>query len=92
MSRRESFKDAESATYWFPAKRFGWGWGLPTTWQGWAVLIAFLTLEGLAAAVWFPPDRQPTEFTLVTLVLTVVFIAVCWRKGEPPRRSGSHDR
>jgi hypothetical protein len=21
-------------TYWFPAKRYGWGWGLPTVWQG----------------------------------------------------------
>jgi hypothetical protein len=21
--------------YWFPAKRYGWGWGIPSTWQGW---------------------------------------------------------
>ena len=20
--------------YWFPAKRYGWGWGPPSTWQG----------------------------------------------------------
>jgi hypothetical protein len=20
---------------WFPAKRYGWGWGLPCCWQGW---------------------------------------------------------
>src|SRR6266702_3273794 len=24
--------------YWFPAKRYGYGWGIPTTWQGWLVL------------------------------------------------------
>jgi hypothetical protein len=24
--------------YWFRAKRYGWGWGLPITWQSWAVL------------------------------------------------------
>ena len=30
--------------YWFPAKRYGWGWGLPATWQGWTVLAAFLIL------------------------------------------------
>jgi hypothetical protein len=25
--------------YWFRAKRYDWGWGLPGTWQGWVVLI-----------------------------------------------------
>ena len=24
--------------YWFPAKRYGWGWGPPNNWQGWVVL------------------------------------------------------
>jgi hypothetical protein len=28
--------------YWFPAKRYGWGWGPPVTWQGWAVLVVWL--------------------------------------------------
>jgi hypothetical protein len=27
---------------WFKAKRFGFGAGLPITWQGWAVLAVFL--------------------------------------------------
>jgi hypothetical protein len=26
--------------YWFPAKRYGWGWGIPVTWQGWVVFAA----------------------------------------------------
>jgi large subunit ribosomal protein L4 len=30
--------------YWFPVKRYGWGWGLPTAWQGWAVLAVFAGL------------------------------------------------
>ena len=25
--------------YCFPVKRYGWGWGLPRTWQGWGVVI-----------------------------------------------------
>jgi hypothetical protein len=29
---------------WFPAKRYGWGWGLPVAWQGWVVLLAWLAL------------------------------------------------
>ena len=27
---------------WFRAKRYGWGWGLPITWQGWAFFISWL--------------------------------------------------
>jgi hypothetical protein len=27
---------SESQTdFWFPAKKFGWGWGPPVKWQGW---------------------------------------------------------
>jgi hypothetical protein len=35
-------------SYWFPAKRYGWGWGLPRVWQGWAVMVVFgmLVLAG----------------------------------------------
>jgi len=35
--------------FWFPAKRFGWGWGPPTKWRGWAVLAA--SLAGTRALV-----------------------------------------
>ncbi len=28
-------------TYWFPAKRYRWGWGLPSVWQGWVVMGIF---------------------------------------------------
>ena len=27
--------------YWFPAKKYGWGWGLPSTWQGWVVYCVY---------------------------------------------------
>ena len=30
--------------YWFPARRYGWGWGLPATWQGWLVLAGYVLL------------------------------------------------
>ncbi len=29
---------------WFPAKKYGYGWGLPACWQGWVVLIGYLIL------------------------------------------------
>jgi hypothetical protein len=30
--------------YWFPAKRYGYGWSVPTTWQGWLVLAVYVVL------------------------------------------------
>ena len=70
--------------YWFPAKTFGWGWGLPCAWQGWVVLAAFLALVGLAA-IRFPPTSEPDGFTVALMVLIALLVIVCWIKGEPPR-------
>jgi hypothetical protein len=43
--------------YWFPAKRYGWGWGLPITWQGWLVFAAFIGLVAVGLLV-FPPHKM----------------------------------
>jgi len=34
---------------WFAAKRYGYGAGLPITWQGWAVTAAYLAIIGVVA-------------------------------------------
>lgn len=77
--------------YWFPAKRYGWGWGVPTTWQGWTVLAFYIAL--VAAGVGFiPPSDEPGLFVAFVAFLTLLLIAVCWIKGEPPRwRWGERD-
>jgi len=70
--------------YWFPAKSYGWGWGIPNTWQGWVVLVAYLA--GIAAAVVFvSPEERPVEFFSIVGAFTVALLAVCWLKGEPPK-------
>lgn len=72
------------STYWFPAKHHGWGWGLPSSWQGWVVLLVFASC--LAANVYaFPPRQEPLRFTGCAVVLVALLIGVCWLKGEPPR-------
>lgn len=69
--------------YWFPAKKYGWGWGTPATWQGWLVLAVFFAL--LAGGVFlFPPERSALAFLGYTIALCVALMAVCWAKGEPP--------
>jgi hypothetical protein len=70
--------------YWFPAKRYGWGWGFPITWQGWVVFAGFLAL--LLAGVFIVPPRQSLgEFFTYVAVIVALFAGVCWWKGEPPR-------
>ena len=56
--------------HWFPAKRYCWGWGLPSTWEGWVVLAVYLALLA-ALIVLVPADRYPNWFwagfgTLIT--------------------------
>jgi hypothetical protein len=74
---------------WFRAKKYGWGWGLPLTWQGWVVLITFLLfifvdffrIDGHSHSnsdtlIGFIPD---------SLVASVIFIAICFLTGEKPK-------
>ena len=77
-------KDAPTR-YWFPAKRHGWGWGLPSTWEGWLVFGGFLGAV-LAGAVVLSLDPSFLVWYLAgTFTLTAVLLIVCWSKGEPPR-------
>ena len=69
--------------YWFPAKQYGWGWGLPSTWQGWAVLAAFSILLAVGFIA-IPHTVNNVPFLVYTLVLTVFLVGICYLKGEPP--------
>ena len=74
----------EVPSYWFPAKRYGWGWGAPTTWQGWVVLLVF-TAALLLGGHWLLPGFGEVIFIGYAVMLSSVLLAVCWLKGEPPR-------
>ncbi len=69
--------------YWFPAKRYGWGWGPPRTWQGWLVMAAFVALLVVGAVV-FLPRQQPGYFVAYAAILCAVLGVVCYVTGEPP--------
>jgi len=77
--------------YWFRAKRFGWGWGLPITWQGWLVLVAFVGLIVVGALV-FPPRKALAAYIIYVVVLSTALVGVCWWKGEPPRWRWGDDK
>jgi uncharacterized membrane protein HdeD (DUF308 family) len=69
--------------YWFPAKRYGWGWGLPSSWQGWVVFAAFLSLVAAGYFMFLP--AQGLAFYIYVVFLVVLLTGICWLKGEPPR-------
>ena len=78
--------------YWFPAKRFGWGWGIPRSWPGWLVLAVFVGLLSVGSFL-FPPGTELGPYIAYVAVLCGLLIGVCWLKGEPPRwRWGNDER
>ena len=74
--------------YWFEPKRFGYGAGLPTAWQGWALLLAYVAL--LTTVIALAGDR-PAIVAAVAVPATAVLMFVSarttrggwrWRWGE----------
>ncbi|MCV2359934.1 hypothetical protein LNV08_13230 [Paucibacter sp. TC2R-5] len=76
--------DPQKLDIWFPAKRYGWGWGLPVRWQGWLVLSAYAILMVWAAFL-LSPEQQPLSYSVSVAVLTALLLLICWCKGERPR-------
>ena len=78
--------ERKTRTYWFPAKRRGWGWGPPTAWQGRAALGVFFALL-LAGAIILLPHEDPALFVAYAALLCILLMVVCWIAGEPPGRN-----
>jgi uncharacterized membrane protein YhaH (DUF805 family) len=86
-----STKNNISKNYWFRAKRYGWGWSLPLTWQGWIIFIMYI--GSVAAGIYiFPPEKNMVIFICLIVILSLMFIAICWIKGEPPRWRWGKDK
>jgi hypothetical protein len=75
--------EANEKKFWFPAKRYGWGWGPPNCWQGWAVMGVWLALL-FGGSFILRPDHHMGLYLGFVMVMSVCLIAVCWWKGEKP--------
>jgi hypothetical protein len=74
---------AHDKDYWFPARTYGWGWGLPTVWKGWVVYAIAAAL--LVAGVFiFSPVARPIAFQIYTWSVVLLLVVVCWIMGDPP--------
>jgi uncharacterized membrane protein YjgN (DUF898 family) len=83
------------AEYWFKQKRFGYGAGLPTKWQGYVAIIGYIVLVAAIGAL-LPmvfADKALGALIAITMVivLTVPFLIICegrteggwrWRWGD----------
>ncbi len=67
---------------WFPAKKYGGGWGAPCCWQGWIVLCVWVALT-IAAVAFLSQNVVAME--LVVAVMTFILVGICWWKGEKPK-------
>jgi hypothetical protein len=72
----------KSSNYWFPAKKYGWGWGPPNCWQGWTVFVVWLAAF-ITGAIFLA--RQPMIFIPFAVALAIVLFVICLLKGEKPR-------
>ena len=82
--------------YWFRAKKYGWGWGIPQTWQGWTVLIVYAAAVSLLAAMTLGDNKETAAdillFVIGMTIPTISLIYICYKKGEQPRwRWGGKD-
>lgn len=69
---------------WFPAKKYGWGWGLPCAWQGWVAFAVWLLLFCGAAALLLPGGHVGL-WVASAAGLSAGLFALCLFKGEKPR-------
>ncbi|MCM8558175.1 hypothetical protein [Sphingomicrobium sediminis] len=74
---------------WFYAKRYGYGTGLPRTWQGWLVTALFIALILIGAA--FIAPLSQLAFIAYVIPLTLAFLVIAakttsggwkWRWGK----------
>lgn len=73
---------------WFAPKRYGYGAGLPISWQGWALTIAFVVCV-IGFSILFREHKLQLVAAMVPIAL--VYVVICarttrggwrWRWGE----------
>jgi len=75
---------------WFAPKRYGYGSGLPLTWQGWAVMGAFLVIV-FVDAIFFATRPIVLIAILIPAVVALTVITARTTRGGWRWRWGEDD-
>lgn len=67
---------------WFRVKRYGFGAGLPCSWEGWAVFIGFLAIVIISGVLF--TDSRPMLHLGIVLASTAIVIVVSRLKSDGP--------
>ena len=77
--------------YWFGRKRYGYGWGMPISWQGWLALVLYLATV-LLSSVLLLHDAPDDTFTIdvvyfigLVSMLTTLFILIARKHAPKPK-------
>ena len=65
---------------WFGRKKLGWGWGLPQTWQGWMVIILFITSIISFRFI----SSTPSMFVALVLLAVIMLFILAWLTSGKP--------
>jgi hypothetical protein len=71
---------ANQRQYWFPAKRYGWGWGMPIVWQGWLAMAIYLIVLVITVSLL---SAHIVPLSIFVGIETGLLLLVCYLKGEP---------
>ncbi|RYY79038.1 MAG: hypothetical protein EOO69_08440 [Moraxellaceae bacterium] len=74
-------KKSSAQKIWFPAKRYGLGWGVPVAWQGWVVIISYFILL-LGGVIWLFFTQNTIYYMVYIFTITAILILICFIKGE----------
>ena len=68
---------------WFRVKRFGYGAGLPVSWEGWAVLAVFLALVLAISTLGAPLSvSHPLAYFAAIIAPSIALVWIAWRKSD----------
>ncbi len=70
---------------WFRAKRYGYGAGMPITWQGWALLVAYIgavTLGSDLATFYLPQMPRVLSVIAALVIPSAVALPIIRKKTE----------
>jgi hypothetical protein len=81
--------DKKPEKVWFSSKKFGYGWGLATTWQGWVVYAVFIPTI-IYTAVSIDSHTHSVSDSLIGIIPTLglllgTLLAICYKYGEKPQ-------